>query len=139
MSDEIKEIYLSNLEWTKIHDNIGGVMANLVFKNNMSYETYQKLFKNTYYVLCTKDYITNLQQENEKLLQENIVIKDVKYMVEETIYKSRVEKAIEYINKHKIEYIDKHFEDDNVMVEFNEYANPQALLELLQGGKDDNN
>ncbi len=41
--------------------------------------------------------ITNLQQENDKLLKENIVIKDVKYTVDEAIYKSRCEKAIEYI------------------------------------------
>lgn len=67
MKDEIQEIYLSNLKWTKTHDNIGGVMGNVVFKNNMSYEKYQDLLKNGYFVLCDKDYITNLEQENERL------------------------------------------------------------------------
>lgn len=62
MENEIKEIYLSNLEWTKTHDNMGGVMGNTVFKDNMSYEEYQKLLKSGYFVLCDKDYITNLQE-----------------------------------------------------------------------------
>ena len=39
------------------------------------------------------NYITNLQQENEKLLSENIVIKSVRNMIDEAIYKSRCEKA----------------------------------------------
>ena len=68
MTNEIKEIYLSNLEWTKTHDNdikvnddMGGVIGNIVFKDNMSYEEFQKLFKSGYFILCDKDYITNLQ------------------------------------------------------------------------------
>ena len=48
-------------------------------------------------------------------------------------YKSKIDKAIEYIEKHKIEYEDKKFTLSNIMVEFNEYANPQALLEILKG------
>lgn len=75
MKDEIKEIYFSNLKWTKIHDNIGGVMGNVVFKQTMSYEDYQKLLKNGYFVLCNKDYITNLQEELES---KNKEIKDLK-------------------------------------------------------------
>lgn len=70
MNNEIKEIYFSNLEWTKTHDNMGGVMGNIIFKNNMSYEEYNKLFKSCYFILCNKDYITNLQTENEKLKNE---------------------------------------------------------------------
>lgn len=65
MNDEIREIYLSGLEWTKTHDNMGGVTGNLIFKDNMSYEEYQKLLKTTYFTLCDKDYITNLEQETE--------------------------------------------------------------------------
>ena len=49
-------------------------------------------------ILKVLDYITNLQEENVKLLHENISIKSIKYMVEDTIYKSRCEKAIKYIN-----------------------------------------
>lgn len=127
MKDEIKEIYLSNLEWTKTHDNIGGVMGNVVFKDNMSYETYQKLLKSGYFVLCDKDYITNLQEENKRLEEEkqNInnrncnqriankkLMEDIerlrtnlkthkrrrkKQTHKKNIYKSRNEKAIEYI------------------------------------------
>lgn len=72
------EVYLSDLEWTKTHDNMGGVMGNAVFKDVMPYEEYRKLLKTTYFTLCDNDYITNLQKENED-------------------YKSRVEKAIKDI------------------------------------------
>lgn len=70
-NEEIKEIYLSNLEWTKTHDNIGGVMGNLIFKDNIPYEEYEMLLKSCYFVLCNKDYITNLQQEINKLTAES--------------------------------------------------------------------
>jgi FtsZ-binding cell division protein ZapB len=70
MNNEIKEIYLSNLEWTKTHDNMGGVMGNLIFKDNIPYEEYEKLLKSGYFILCNKDYITNLQQEIEKLNED---------------------------------------------------------------------
>ena len=49
------------------------------------------------------------------------------------VLEKRIEKSIEYINKHKIEYVDKKFTESNIMVEFNEYANPQALLDILKG------
>ena len=87
MNDEIKEI-LDNLE------DIGFMYKRIAL------EDINKLL----------DYITNLQQENEKLLSENITIKNVRNMVDETIYKSRVEKAVEYIkedyerNQEVIEY-----------------------------------
>lgn len=44
-----------------------------------------------------ENYITNLQKENMKLISENETIKNIKYTVDETIYKSRNEKAVEYI------------------------------------------
>lgn len=66
------EVYLSDLEWTKTHNNVGGVMGNIVFKDNMSYEEYRKLFKTTYFTLCDKDYITNLEQANERLKETNV-------------------------------------------------------------------
>lgn len=77
MNDEIKEIYLSNSEWTKTHDNIGGVMCNFIFKDNMSYEEYEKLLKSGYFVLCNKDYITNLQQDYERANQYIDFYKDL--------------------------------------------------------------
>lgn len=60
---------------------------------------YQDTYKDVRIEIKEKnDTITNLQQENDKLLNENIVIKDVKYMVDEAIYKSRCEKGIETID-----------------------------------------
>lgn len=81
------EVYLSGLEWTKTHDNMGGVMGNIVFKDNMSYEEYQELFKTTYFVLCDKDYITNLQKDLEKA--NDIIAKDRQF------YKSRMDEYVE--------------------------------------------
>ena len=101
MNDEIKEIYLSNLEWTKTHDNMGGVMGNIVFKNNISYEEYQKLFKSGYFVLCDKDYIINLQNENEELKQDNI-IGCKKFIKQRLEYVSPVDYIIELENKIEI-------------------------------------
>lgn len=43
------------------------------------------------------DYINTLQQENIKLISENEAIKSIKYTVDEVIYKSRINKAIELI------------------------------------------
>lgn len=69
------------------------------------------------------DYITNLQQENEKLLSENIAIKSVRNMVDETIYKSRIDKAI-----NKIQYIkDLGFDYDG----FNNVEDLKKLIDEL--------
>ena len=62
MKDEIKEIYLSNLEWFKTQDDIGVVNGNITFKNSMSLKEFEKILDNTYVMLCDKDYITNLQE-----------------------------------------------------------------------------
>ena len=60
-----------------------------------------------------------LKKENKKLEQDLYIALN------------KIDKAIEYINKHKIEWVDKKFQIHNVMVKFNEYTNPQALLEIL--------
>lgn len=83
MNEEIKEIYFSNLEWIKTHDNMGGVMGNVIFKDNISYEEYNKLFKSVYFVLCDKDYITNLQEENEDLKDRLKVMEHFKNSLQE--------------------------------------------------------
>ena len=72
------------------------------------------------------NYITNLQKENMKLISENEAIKNIKYTVDETIYKQRNEKAIEYIENHT-ENIDRgrYYED---------YVETYDLLNILQGG-----
>lgn len=188
MNDEIREIYLSGLEWAKTHDNMGGVMGNIVFKDNMSYEEYQKLLKTTYFTLCDKDYIINLQQENEranqyidfykdlvnkqskrnsrqrlanqkqqdlilKLQQENERLKDNaihndkvvdKARWNEMIYKSRCEKAVEYIKNFSVDKsfsfpLMKRWEENQVKAsidyEFNDTLK-KDLLKILQNGSD---
>lgn len=91
MKDEIKEIYLSNLEWTKTHDNMGGVMGNLIFKDNFAYEDFQKLLKSGYFILCDKDYITNLEEEKDKY--KNVIDKIKEYTKEnkKRLYQGRNE------------------------------------------------
>ena len=114
MNDEIREIYLSDLEWTKTHDNMGGAMGNIVFKDNMSYEEYQELFKTTYFTLCDKDYITNLQKENED-------------------YKSRVEKTIELVH----DKLDRFDCDGSMAVSMSISYFKEDLLNILQNESDE--
>lgn len=42
--------------------------------------------------------INELKEENMKLIAENEAIKNIKYTVDETIYKSRIDKAVETID-----------------------------------------
>lgn len=58
-----KKVYLINLEWTQTHDNVGGVKGEFVLSDNITYEEYEKLIKNTYFYLNNSD----LQQENKQL------------------------------------------------------------------------
>ena len=58
------------------------------------------------------DYITNLQEENMRLISENESIKNIKYTVDEAIYKSRITKAIAYINNELLPYGDEWHWDD---------------------------
>ena len=147
MNKEIKEIYLSNLEWIKAHDDIGGVKGNLIFKDNMSCEEYKKLVKSVYFILCNKDYITNLQQEIDKLTaesteweskyydlqQENERLK-IQVSAREELYEysqSRIDKAIEYIKQEEIE------------ITYHElglhWCNAKEdLLNILQNGSEEN-
>ena len=62
-------------------------------------------------------------QNRIMLLEENQLLKDSR------------ENAIEYINNHTIEWVDEKFKENNIMVKFDEYSNPQALLEILKGDK----
>lgn len=72
-----KEVYFSNLEWNGIKDTkFGGVKGNIFFKGGISYEEYNKLLKNTYYLICSKDYIISLEEENKKLKKENTEYQD---------------------------------------------------------------
>ncbi len=64
---------------------------------------------------------------------------DKKYINAKDIYnyictlEKRLAKAREYVKRHTIEYVDTKFEEHNIMVEFNEYSNPQALLDIIDG------
>ena len=44
-----QQVYLCNLEWNKIHDNVGGVVGNIVFKNAISHENFEKIISKTYF------------------------------------------------------------------------------------------
>lgn len=84
--------------------------------------------------------IDEIIAEYDRLNKRNKELEDGFKAVNEELceYAEKVDKAIDYINKHKIEYIDHKFEEFNVMVEFNEYANPQYLLDILKGEENGN-
>ncbi len=74
------------------------------------------------------DYITNLQKENE-MLKDNAIHNDKvvdKARWNEMIYKSRIEKAVEYIKLYA-SY------DNNFCLDYHELNN---LLKILQNGSD---
>jgi hypothetical protein len=83
--DEIKEILRILKAKSKRYEYC--LNANISYSDE-SYEAHLLL-----------DYITNLQEENMKLISENETIKNIKYVVDKTIYKSRCEKAYEYLDK----------------------------------------
>lgn len=66
-----KEVYLSNIEWTKIRDNIGGVKGDLIFKDNISYEEYIKILKETYFILSDKRIQSNWNSLKEYIEVDN--------------------------------------------------------------------
>ena len=65
-----KQVYLSNLEWKKTHDNMGGVKASLIFKDNMSYEEYKELCKKIFFILNNVDLQTRWNSLREWLERE---------------------------------------------------------------------
>lgn len=54
-------------------------------------------------------------------------------------YKSRIDKATEYIKNHTIEWVDEQFEVHNVMVKVDNFFNPQHVIWLLNGGDENDN
>lgn len=82
-----EEVYLSNLEWTKTHDNIGCVMGNVVLKNSKSYEEYKKLLDTTYYILTTKEKIETITKPYlEEIERLNNIIDKLEIDIENRIY-----------------------------------------------------
>ena len=99
------------------------------------------------------DYITNLQQENERLEHENFCLREYLIIHKKSIpnelvkdktfiemldmptyedYKSRCEKAIEY-NK---EIVDNYLEEDDCEYCDGRYATAKHNLNILQNGSD---
>ena len=46
-----RRVYISNLEYTKTHDGVGGVSGQFVFKDPIPYEEYEKMVSETYFWL----------------------------------------------------------------------------------------
>ena len=76
-----------------------------------------------------KDKMKKLQQENIKLISENEAIKNIKYTVDEVIYKSRIDEAIQYLKCHSIIYK----ENGEEFCELDEYFNPYWCIDILNG------
>ena len=95
---------------------------------------YQEKTRSVFHILEYRrfwDYITNLQEENRqtKLLKE-------RYQLEKEIYKSRNEKAIEYIKQNS--KCGGSFIDDKFVIEYiDEVFNGMELLNILNGGDEE--
>ena len=107
MNDEIKEI--------------------LDFKENADYK---KLSCDEIAIL--KDYITNLQQENERLNQDLSFYQryGADMLHKNNILEERIEKAVEYLDKHKIELSHSFDEPD---CDYWIATNPQDIIDILNG------
>lgn len=158
MNDEIKEIIEYKINFLTKSLNIGIPTKNRRYFNDI------------------KDYITNLQQENERLkakydnnksheinykyfttlyskATKDIVIDDLVYKcedldnlkqsyeklyIEKEDYKSRCEKAIEYIN---VSIEEGNYFEDDIATDISEptydkYVNSNSLLNILQNGSE---
>lgn len=80
------------------------------------------------------DYITNLQQENQDLSRICELYGKSLYNAELTDYKSRIEKAVEYLDKHKIELSHSFDEPD---CDYWIATNPQDIIDILNGRSDE--
>ena len=128
MKDEIKEML------QEIKETVDDYLKIYKLEDDMMYDTINYKASQWYALL---DYITNLQEENERL-KENAIHNDKvvdKAKWNEMLYKSRIEKAIEYLEKsmnNPQPYYKYLFGDENGKVE-----NLDKLLNILQGGKND--
>ena len=76
------------------------------------------------------DYITNLQYQIEHLDKVNCQLRK---KINNDIYKSRCEKAVEYINKHKEPL---HHSFDEPDCDYWIATNPQDIIDILNGRSD---
>ena len=117
MKDETKEML------QEIKETVDDYLKIYKLEDDMMYDTINYKASQWYALL---DYITNLQEENRqtKLLKE-------RYQLEKEDYKSRIEKAIEYINKYPCETW--YYAKDRQLI-----LRQDELLNILQGvGKDE--
>ena len=139
--DEIKEI-LEGIEVVIKHDgtlefNAKELKILLDYITNLQEENeeYKKLFNSRYKRPYAKKY---LEEQKRKMKNNSIIGLD-----SETIYKdyymlkSRIDKGIKYIKNHTIEWVDERFEVHNVMVDVDEYFNPEHAIWLLNGGDEE--
>ena len=132
MNDEIREKQLNEVLYGL--DYIGNKIKNDDGKLELGINNCKLLL----------DYITNLQQENEELKKNQRYYKNGVFSLEydkETLsdmvddYKSRIDKAVEYIKEHIQKYdIDGSIGDFD---EFDMLTKPNYLLNILQNGGDE--
>lgn len=92
------------------------------------------------------DYITNLQQENERLKGAIEVVKNTnKLLIQQKariqddldMLDKRIDKAIEYINKYLYKWYDLNGEEYIEPRQFEKDVDASVLLNILQNGGDD--
>lgn len=74
--NDVRDVYLSNLEWSRVRGDMGGVVGNIIFDKLMTHEDYQRLSNNTHFMLCNKDYIELLEQNYERMYNENCKLRE---------------------------------------------------------------
>lgn len=144
MNDEIKAFLVNiknNEEWKQIYDYITNLQ-----EENEELKKNQRYYKNGVFSLeydkeTMSDMIDDLKQENERLKEiwedTRTFIKDNKRLVMNKngydVYedcKSRIEKAVEYINKHKEPL---HHSFDEPDCDYWIATNPQDIIDILNG------
>ena len=111
-----KKVYLCDLDFTRIKTGYkndgtpdfmvkGGVKATIVFNNTMSYDEFKKIRDNTYFYLTNED------------------------------YKSRIVKALEYIENNYLytQDIDYDYDDNVVLSPPTDELERKELLNILRG------
>lgn len=77
---------------------------------------------------CLKERINYLERS---IARKEETIEDLRHDVQLDMYERVIEAAKVWIECHKEEWVDNKFETNNEMIKFNKYANPQALLDIL--------
>ena len=141
MKDEIKEMI------NEIKEIIDGYLETHKLKDDMMYDTINYKASQWYKLL---DYITNLQEENERLKELcdkyeeehstafkiwTMKMKEMPDYEEKLNYKSRCKKAIEYIENNKKETSSCFNGKEYVYRNFTLCCEPNDLLNILKGSE----